>query len=185
MVKLNSLLLIVVLALVTGCDRVKVNPGNTTTWQEQLEQSMALLGHRNWIVVTDMAYPLQARNGITTLFAEEPYMEVLSHVSDLIDSSPHLYAHVCLDRELSDLNESLCPGIENFRKEHQRVIPTANIIFTKHEDLIDKLDSTSNKYQVVVIKTRLALPYASTFFELDCKYWDGEKQKRLEEIIGE
>ncbi|SFU69023.1 hypothetical protein SAMN05216364_10682 [Porphyromonadaceae bacterium KHP3R9] len=69
--------------------------------------------------------------------------------------------------------------------EHQRVIPTANIIFTKHEDLIDKLDSTSNKYQVVVIKTRLALPYTSTFFELDCKYWDGEKQKRLEEIIGE
>ncbi|SFU51917.1 hypothetical protein SAMN05216364_10202 [Porphyromonadaceae bacterium KHP3R9] len=120
MVKLNSLLLIVVLALVTGCDRVKVNPGNTTTWQEQLEQSMALLGHRNWIVVTDMAYPLQARNGITTLFAEEPYMEVLSHVSDLIDSSPHLYAHVCLDRELSDLNESLCPGIENFRKEHRK-----------------------------------------------------------------
>lgn len=28
-------------------------------WQSKLQEKLPLLGHRNWIVITDMAYPLQ------------------------------------------------------------------------------------------------------------------------------
>ena len=30
-------------------------------WQTVLQEKLPLLGHRNWIVITDMAYPLQAK----------------------------------------------------------------------------------------------------------------------------
>ena len=46
-----------------------------TNWQTVLQDKLPLLGHRNWIVITDMAYPLQTREGITTLYANEPYTE--------------------------------------------------------------------------------------------------------------
>lgn len=70
---------------------------NQTDWQTVLKEKLPLLGHRNWIVVTDMAYPSQAKKGITT---------------------------------------------------------------------------------------ELAKPYTSTFFELDCKYWDNNKQTELNKKIS-
>ena len=42
-------------------------------WKTFLKEELPLLGHRNWIVVTDMAYPLQTNPGIKTIFAAEPY----------------------------------------------------------------------------------------------------------------
>lgn len=61
-------------------------------WQTVLQEKLPLLGHRNWIVITDMAYPLQAKEGITTLYASEPYTEVLSTVKNMLDNSSHVYA---------------------------------------------------------------------------------------------
>lgn len=56
-------------------------------WQEVLREKLPLLGHRNWIVVTDMAYPLQSRPGITTLYAAEPYPEVLKEVKERLEKA--------------------------------------------------------------------------------------------------
>ena len=42
----------------------------------------------------------------------------------------------------------------------------------------------SNLFEVVIIKTKLTKPYTSTFFELDCKYWDSNKQTILNERIA-
>ena len=33
----------------------------TCSWQTILQDKLPLLGHRNWVVITDMAYPLQAK----------------------------------------------------------------------------------------------------------------------------
>jgi hypothetical protein len=50
-----------------------------------------------------------------------------------------------------------------------------------HETLIARLDEVSRMFHVVILKTTLTIPYTSTFFELDCKYWDQEKERRLQE----
>lgn len=148
-------------------------------WQEVLREKLPLLGHRNWIVVTDMAYPLQSKNGILTLYAEEPYEEVLTYVRQTLEKAPHVYPHVCQDQELSSLKEELCPGIEAFRQEVRQVLSGVSVTTVPHEQLIARLDSASQLFQVIIIKTNLAKPYTSTFFELDCKYWNAEKQKSL------
>lgn len=183
------IIITIIYASSTMCNRlekIEDNSENTKiAWQKQLDQNILLLGHRNWIVITDMAYPLQAKQGITTLYANEPYFEVLSHVNNVINSSSHIFANIYMDKEFIYLNEDLLPGIESFHENHQNTLLASNIIYRKHEDLINTLDSVSNKFQVIIIKTKLTIPYTSTFFELDCKYWNATKQKLLEASIGE
>lgn len=150
-------------------------------WQTVLQEKLPLLGHRNWIVITDMAYPLQAKEGITTLYASEPYTEVLGTVKNMLDNSSHVYAHIYQDEELSFLEEYFCPGINNLKTEMGNLLPTTEIISIRHDDLIARLDSISNLFEIIIIKTELTKPYTSTFFELDCKYWDNNKQTTLNE----
>ena len=155
------------------------NLQNNTDWRVELKEKMPLLGHRNWIVVTDMAYPLQSKQGITTLFAEEPYGEVLSYVSTLINETPHVFSHTFLDNELSFLNDEIISGIDVLKEEIYELLQ-GKVAFVPHEELIEKLDEISKLYQVVIIKTSLVIPYTSVFFELDCKYWNEEGQAKLE-----
>lgn len=144
-------------------------------WRIALSEQLPYLGHRNWIVVTDMAYPMQSKEGITIWYADEPYEEVISYVKQSIDSSPHVYAHVYQDEELSSLNENVCPGITSFKEDFADRFDNVKVMRVAHEQLISKLDSVSKEFQVLIIKTNLTLPYTSTFFELDCKYWRPQK----------
>ena len=148
-------------------------------WKTALNEKMPLLGHRNWIVVTDMAYPLQTKAGITTLMAEEPYDEVIRQVNALIIESPHVIAHIYQDEEQEAITESMAPGWDNYRKALAEALDLSHVTYFPHEELIRKLDELSLLYQVIIIKTRLTLPYTSTFFELDCDYWDAEREAAI------
>ncbi|MGN0213245.1 MAG: hypothetical protein ACI4AH_00350 [Muribaculaceae bacterium] len=153
-------------------------------WKTVLQEKLPLLGHRNWIVITDMAYPLQAKDGITTLYATESYAEVLGAVKQMIDNTPHVYAHTYQDKELSFLEEDICPGIDSLKADMDKALSGSTITRIDHEQLIARLDSVSNLFEVVIIKTPLTKPYTSTFFELDCKYWDSDKQSLLNAKIA-
>ena len=52
----------------------------TAAWVTTLQERLPLLGHRNWIVITDMAYPLQANPSIETLYSGESYERTLATV---------------------------------------------------------------------------------------------------------
>lgn len=102
----------------------------------------------------------------------------------MVDNSLHVYAHIYQDEELSFLEEGFCPGINDLKTEMGNVLPATEIMSIRHDDLIARLDSISNLFEVVIIKTKLTKPYTSTFFELDCKYWDSDKQTILNERIA-
>lgn len=154
-------------------------------WKKTLQEKMPLLGHRNWIVVTDMAYPLQTAPGIVTLYAPESFDEVLGFVSDCVARSEHTFAHVYRDTEQLALTEELCPGITPYREALGKIWKEdGQVTAIPHEELIARLDRVSQFYQVVIIKTRLTLPYTSLFFELDCKYWDAEREAELRRLVG-
>lgn len=147
-------------------------------WEATLAEKMPLLGHRNWIVITDMAYPLQSGNGITTLFADEPYTEVLRKVKDQIDAAPHVFAHVYHDRELDFISEDDMPGVDALRKEMASICGSEAQSIA-HEELLERMDAAGRLYNIVIIKTPLTMAYTTTFFELDCAYWNGQKQENL------
>lgn len=99
----------------------------------------------------------------------------------MLNNSSHVYAHIYQDKELSFLEEDFCSEINNLKIEMGNVLSTTEIISIRHDDLIARLDSISNLFEIVFIKTELTKPYTSTFFELDCKYWDNNKQTTLNE----
>jgi D-ribose pyranose/furanose isomerase RbsD len=151
-------------------------------WREVLKEKLPLIGHRNWIVITDMAYPLQAGDGIITLYANEPYLDVLKAVKEDIDSVPHVFAHVYRDKELTLIPESDVKGISDLRRKMD-AISGSGVVYMPHEHLIAKLAEAQKMFTVIIIKTNLTIPYTTTFFQLDCKYWDAERQQRLDKAM--
>lgn len=177
-------MLLVSLIMLSSCTETADKQTLTTSktmnnWLEILTEEMPLLGHRNWIVVTDMAYPLQSNPSILTLYASEPYAEVLSSVKQLIDNSPHVFAHVYQDEEQQAMSEDLSTGWNAYRTAVDEALGEQEVAYVLHEELINRLDEVARLYRVVIIKTNLTIPYSSTFFELDCDYWDAKRQSAL------
>lgn len=164
----------------TSRTQVAANESSPTSWNEELARRLPLLGHRNWIVVTDMAYPLQSSTGITTLYAHDSYEQVLAQVKGMIDAAPHVYAHIYQDKE-SDYVEA--PGMDKWREAVTHLLGSERTTLP-HEQLIARLDTAGRLYSVVIIKTPLTIPYTTTFFELDCKYWDAARQAQLDKKMG-
>lgn len=59
-------------------------------WQDKLQQQIPLLGHRNWIVVVDSAYPLQTAPGIETVYAEGDQVAVVKEVIAALSRTQHV-----------------------------------------------------------------------------------------------
>ncbi|MDR0756565.1 MAG: hypothetical protein LBF85_01815 [Tannerella sp.] len=152
-------------------------------WKDALKAEIPLLGHRNWIVVTDMAYPLQTQPGIKTVHTGEAYMDVLDFVYREIEKAPHVKAAIYQDKELLYLDEKDVAGIDALRGQMKTLLGE-NRTFVLHDRLIDRLDEVSRKFNVVILKTALTVPYTSTFFELDCNYWDSTGENVLRQAIG-
>lgn len=154
-----------------------------SSWDKQLSSQISILGHRNWIVIADMAYPSQSGQGITTLYANEPYTEVLKKVKSIVDGAPHVFAHIYNDMELSFISEEDAPGVTQLRSDIKAICGDESQS-EMHEKLISRLDEAGKLFNVIIIKTPLTIPYTTTFFELDCAYWGPEKQKRLDAAIS-
>jgi hypothetical protein len=56
-------------------------------WHERLDEAMPLLGHRNWILVVDSAYPLQISPGIETIETDASQLDVVLCSTPLITRS--------------------------------------------------------------------------------------------------
>ena len=180
---MKPLLPLLLVVLLSSCRNPQTQP-TPETWNLQLDQMMPTLGHRNWIVITDMAYPWQSGSGITTLFADEPYPAVLEEVKQMIDKAPHVFAHVYRDKELSYLTDDDVKGISSLRSEMDRICGD-EVQSVPHEQLIARLDEAGRLYNVIIIKTPLTMPYTTTFFQLDCAYWNGDQQQKLDQKMAE
>jgi hypothetical protein len=143
-----------------------------------------LYGHRNWIVIADSAYPDQAAPGIDTVVAEADELEVAGFVFELLTHSRHVTPTVFRDQELDFLRDEDIPGIEAFRGQMEVLIGQRPTQVMPHEQIIGKLAQVSQNFRVLIIKTRMAMPYTSVFLQLDCAYWPPEAEKRLRERIA-
>ena len=173
------------LAVFSGCSSkpsdAQASAPSVDDWQSRFEEMLPLLGHRNWIVITDMAYPLQSGQGIVTVYADQPYLEVLKTVVGKIKEAPHVFAHVYNDKELEFITEDMVPGIGELRSGMRSICgPEAESVM--HEQLISRLDDAGKLFTVLIIKTPQTVPYTTTFFELDCAYWDANRQSALDAL---
>ncbi len=162
-----------------------VAPGITRPhWKGQLKAFLPLFGHRNWIVVADSAYPAQSRPGIDTVVSGAGQIEVAQTVLRAIEAAKHVRANIYLDQELQFVAEDDAPGVTRYRTQLAKMLRQAETITLPHDKIIARLDQTAQVFRVLIIKTSLAIPYTSIFFELDCGYWGSKAEQRLRRAMA-
>jgi D-ribose pyranose/furanose isomerase RbsD len=148
-------------------------------WKKDLSEQLPLLGHRNWVVVADSAYPLQTALGIKTVYVGGDHVDVVSDVLDLVAKQKHVRPVIFTDAELEYVTEAHASGIESVRGELQALLKGSGVQTLPHEAIIKQLDQAGESFKVVIIKTDLVLPYTSVFIRLDCGYWSADSEAAL------
>lgn len=166
-------------AIMYICKKLKSIQAMEQNWKTTLSNQLNLLGHRNWIVVTDMAYPLQSNPGVTTLFANEDFAKVVERTLRMIEEAPHIRAHIYVDEEQHAMSDRLCKGWSAYQRSLADAVGNNEINYLPHEELIHRLDTVSSTFNAIIIKTPLTIPYTSVFLELDCAYWDAAREKEI------
>jgi hypothetical protein len=172
--------LVVVLGLLLAVSfAYAVPPSAPTPWKERVDQSMPLLGHRNWILIVDSAYPLQSSAGVETIETDTDQLEVVRYVLGSINHSIHVRPVITMDAELPFVRDDDAPGASTYRAEIGDLLHAYPIASLPHEKVISTIDEASRQFHVLVLKTRMTIPYTSVFIRLDCKYWSAEAETRL------
>lgn len=153
-------------------------------WRAVLKRELPVMGHRNWIVVADSAYPAQTSAGVVTIYTGASQIETVQEVLKIMSTAKHVVPILYTDAELKSIPESLAPGIEKYRADLKKTLGKRPVKEVLHEELIGKLDEAGKTFKVIILKTNLTLPYTSVFFQLDCGYWGPEKERRLREAMG-
>jgi len=148
-------------------------------WQRKVNDELPLMGHRNWIVVVDSAYPLQTSSGVETIDTGSDQLAVLDYVLNAIKNSKHVRPLVHTDAELRFVPESEAPGVGRYRDELKARLAGIPVDVILHQALIDRLHATGDSFHVLVLKTNMTIPYTSVFLQLDCRYWSAESEARL------
>jgi L-fucose mutarotase/ribose pyranase (RbsD/FucU family) len=150
-----------------------------STWRARLHEELPLLGHRNWIVVADSAYPWQVSPGVETIDTGAAAPEVLQAVLGELRKAAHVQPVIFTDAELPHVPEADAPGITTYRAALDKALGGAPTQSLPHDQIIAKLDEAGNTFHVLLLKTTLRLPYTSVFLQLQCGYWTPEAEKRL------
>jgi hypothetical protein len=168
--------------LVTAFAAVALGSQQSHSSVEKLVADMLpTLGHRNWIVVADSAYPMQTSPGVETITVTESQISCVRQVLAALSHTKHVRPHIMLDKELNYVPDADAPGISEFRKELSQALAGQGTVTMLHEDIIKMLDDAGKTFKVLIIKTPHTMPYTSVFFQLQCGYWSDEAETRLRE----
>ena len=171
--------MIAMAAFVVNCkENEEIKKGS---WQERLMEELPVLGHRNWLVVADSAFPAYTQEGVEVIATGEDHFIVLEKVLKAIDQSRHIRPHLYLDKELDYVPEQYASGMEACRKRLAAALKGRDAKPILHEELIKRLGEVAKTFHILMLKTTLTLPYTSVFIELDCGYWSGEGEAALRE----
>jgi hypothetical protein len=166
-------------AIETGDESVNT----LSSWEQLLEERLQLFGHRNWIVVADAAYPAQSRPGIETIFSGLNQQATVETVLDRLRDCRHLRPVIHMDGELEFVEERDAPGIDGYRHWLKGAVKGLGVDSAPHEEIIARLDRAAQMFSILIIKSTMTIPYTSVFIELDCGYWDGEREATLRAAI--
>jgi len=171
MIRKHSLLLAFILTIAPGL--------HAADWRHTLRKELPLLGHRNWIVIADSAYPWQTAPGVETISTGAGQLEVIRSVLEGLSKTKHVRPVIMTDSELPFVPEKNAPGISAFREALRKLLNGRPDQSLPHEEIIKKLDEAGKTFHVLLLKTNHTQPYTSVFLQLECGYWSPEAEKEL------
>ncbi|MGJ1516700.1 RbsD/FucU domain-containing protein [Sphingobacterium siyangense] len=185
---INNLLLFMMFAVMVACEsspRHLGDPPLKPDWKDLFSQQLPLLGHRNWILIVDKAYPAPATKNMLIINTGRKMPEVLDTALRLLDKQTHIRPVFYQDKELGYLDETIAPGLKAYQESLKKLLPNIKLTPLMHEEVFAKMDKAAQLFGVVVLKTESTLPYSSLFIELDCKYWDADRERILRQRLAD
>lgn len=162
-----------------GC----TNFQNNDDWKSSVNYQTGQLGYRNWIVIAEASFPAHSRRGIRQVNANAEIPEVVDYVLNALESTQHVRPKIYLPRELRAVENEFAPGIDQLRQQIIAALHAHEPTELDQQSLLTLLESSTQNFDVLVIRTPTALPYSSVFIELHPGYWDAESEDRLRERI--
>jgi hypothetical protein len=169
--------------ILPGCTSTSPD-GSRTSWKEEFKHDLDLLGHRNWILVVDKAFPEQSSTGMKYFYVAQDLPPTLEYVLRQLDSSTHVRPVIYRDRELSYITDAHVAGIMRFKQDMDKILGDREVQTLLHDDVFAMLDESAALFRVLVIKTACTLPYTSVFIRLDCAYWGDGDERALRERMA-
>ena len=180
--------LLFVLSLLIGASSCKQGSKdlgrNDGKWKNQLDSIMPYLGHRNWILIVDSAFPLQNSAGMEYINTNDNLLTVLKYTLSAIKHSGQVRPIVFSDKELGYIKTGQVTNIADFVDMKAKILKGQNVQTILHDSVFKKLDMQAKLFKVLVIKTNEKIPYSSVFLQLDCAYWDVKNEKEMRSRIG-
>jgi hypothetical protein len=175
--------LCLVALLMTSCtNNQSIN--EVTSWKDQVHDKLGVYGHRNWIIISDNAFPYQAGENIDVIVSDKSLLETIQFVANEIESYSHIKPAPYADLELDFVREIDLQGISQFRKEQQAIFDKYSFQKLPHLEIVEKIKNASELFKVLTIKTKSDIPYGSIFIELDCNYWNQEAENNVRQGIS-
>jgi hypothetical protein len=153
-------------------------------WKNRVVETLPLLGHRNWVVIVDSAYPLQTSPGVETIETGASLPYVLQFVLAAINDSEHVRPDIYMDAELPFVPDEDAPGVAQYRANIADSLRGYAIQSLPHDKMIATIDDAGKTFHVLVLKTTMTIPYSSVFIRLNCKYWSDGAEARLRAKMG-
>jgi hypothetical protein len=154
-------------------------PSTPSGWKAKVAETLPLLGHRNWILIVDSAYPLQTSPGVETVETNASQIDVARYVLGAINASIHVRPIIFMDAELPFVPDADSPGASVYRTQIGNLLRSYPVESLPHEKILANIDEAGKLFHVLVLKTNMAIPYTSVFIRLDCKYLSADTEKRL------
>lgn len=171
--------MLLALGILLSAAAVHAAPPAGGGWRAEVANEMPLLGHRNWILIVDSAYPLQVSPGIQTLETGEPMLAVAHFVLGAIDQSIHVRPDIYMDAELPFVSDQDAPDASAYRRSSGDLLRGYKVVSEPHAKLIAEVAQAGNTFHVLVLKTTGTIPYSSIFIRLNCRYWSDGAEQRL------
>lgn len=154
-------------------------PAAPAAWKAKLAAELPLLGHRNWILIVDSAYPLQTSPGVETIETDGSELDVVRYVLSAVNHTIHVRPDVYMDAELPFVPDQDAPGASAYRAQIAAVLQGYKVQSELHDKIIATIGQTGSEFHVLVLKTTLTIPYSSVFIRLNCKYWSDAAEQRM------
>jgi hypothetical protein len=156
-------------------------------WRQILDERLPYFGDHNWIVVADSAFSMRSAPGIETIVSSDSQVSTVQQVLYLLSKQVHVRPVINTDLELEHVAEQDAPGIGAYRQLlsglFEKFLPESPARAFLHTNNIRSIDEAAKTYNVLIIKTDMALPYTAVFLELRAGYWSDEAEQRLRESI--
>lgn len=176
MIRFASILSVCFISLLGSCQNA--NPAEQE-WKDQLYKNLALVGARNWIVIAEASFPAYTGPGIKTMVSDKKSDEVLLEVLDILEEEAHVLPRIMISSELRSVTEDYAPGIKRYRNNINKMLPGRQHFELMSRTINSLIEDASKQFNVLVIKTKTALPYSNIYIELDSGYWNSESETAL------